>query len=235
MTIEFLATMSQNYTKINYYYNWMNNVLPYREYILDMIPSNPNSLTYTIVVPDGTSEEIQNSLINSFASYSEPERWFMFHHSDDHFLTTQEISSTDYQLVQSYIQSPNSDDAAAAGSTDKTVLCDMKVIAHVSTTDTSLFSSLDLENEPVTISFKVHDKTRNVDIAEETVSINEFVSAWQTQSPSGPVEDFKTIQLYGLRDQTATYACIWQFFVKVSNPNVNVTLNGIQKLYYLQE
>lgn len=235
MTIEFDATMPYKYQKANYWYNWINNVLPHREYIIDMIYSQEDPPIFKVVVPDGTSEDIQNSLVNSFANYSEPARWFMFHHSDDHFLTTQEIATTDYQLVQSYIQSPNSDDMSAAGSTDKTVLCDMKVIAHLSTTDTSLFTGLDLEAEPVTVSFKIHDKTRNVVISEETVNINQIISAWQTKSPSGPEEEFKTIQIYGLRDQTATFACIWQFFVKVSNPNVSISLNGIQKLYYLQE
>ncbi|CAK0766869.1 hypothetical protein CVIRNUC_003402 [Coccomyxa viridis] len=85
---------------------------------------------------------------------------------------------------------------------------------------------------PVLVTINIFDITRNIQVASQVVDMTSVVTNWQQTVQTGPATGFMTAQFTGIMNKTASYDCIWQFQLSVTDPNVSVNLNALQYLLY---
>jgi len=181
---------------------------------------------------DTVTEEDWVAIQLALQSYTEPVEYLILHHTDDHFLNTIETNSNDLTVLQSFIQSPPVTDLMSDKANIPMVLNDMKVICCLRVDNSSVLTSWDSVNDPITITFQIYDKTRDTIISTQTLDISNIALNFKNGTTT---VDYKTVQIYGLRDVIDTYSCIWQFRTSISNSNIYLSINGAQKLYYQVE
>ena len=84
----------------------------------------------------------------------------------------------------------------------------------------------------VQVTVTIFDITRNIQVATQTVDVTSIITNWQKTAQTGPATGYTTAQYSGIMNQSASYDCIWQFQLSVTNPSVTVNLNGLQYLLY---
>ena len=114
---------------------------------------------------------------------------------------------------------------------DQVVFSALKTVFEYATNDISVFAT---GSTTCVVNFQVFDYTRNIEITSTTLDISDVITEWQTlaQTQSGPAYKLRSFMIEGLRNVVADFDCIWQFNLSVSNPNVIVKTNSMQRLYY---
>ena len=103
----------------------------------------------------------------------------------------------------------------------------IKTIIQVSSTDPQ-----QVLTSPVQVTISIFDITRNIQVASQVVDVTSIVTNWQQTNQTGTATGFMTAQFTGIMNKTATYDCIWQFQLAVTDPSVSVNLNALQYLLY---
>ena len=78
----------------------------------------------------------------------------------------------------------------------------------------------------------IFDITRNIQVATQIVDVTNIITGWQQTSQTGPATGYMTALFTGIMNKSASYDCIWQFQLSVTNPGVTVNLNALQYLLY---
>ena len=165
------------------------------------------------------------SFTSAMTSYVDPSSWLQFARVDDAPLFTNPTNSSTLVASHTFIASPRTDDSA--------VIDSMKTVIEYSTSAVEGFAAFN-PNSANTITVQIYDISRAMVIRSTTFSINSILAGWQASAATGatgPVSVFKSLQLYTLRNMLP-YDCIWQFQLSVSNPQVFVSLHGLQKIWY---
>lgn len=186
-----------------------------------------NSESVTAVFSDVLSESDQASLSNLVSSYSNPPYWLELDHTESSPLMTNAITSTSNVIMQSVIVSQY-------GQTN-IVLDNMKTIVRYSTENPAYFATWNSNIDPIVFNLSINNYTTNNIVTDISANINTDVATWKQMAIAGSntlPDIFKTIQIYGLKDKIPNYDCIWLFQGSITNSNVAVSLNSLQKLFY---
>lgn len=78
----------------------------------------------------------------------------------------------------------------------------------------------------------IFDITRNIQVATQIVDVTNLITGWQQTNQNGAATGYMTALFTGIMNKSASYDCIWQFQLSVTNPGVTVNLNALQYLLY---
>lgn len=215
------------YEYFRYYVKNISNNKFIGELINNLQENNP--MVKIIAIVENITEEDWNLIGLALLNYIEPNEALILHHTDDHFLNTIETNSQELLVLQSFIQSPHITDMASNKLNVPTVLNDIKIICCLRVNDNNVLSSWNQAIDPISIQFQIYDKTRNIIVSNQIIDISDTVLNLKN---GAELKEFKTLQIYGVKDKIDTYSCIWQFKASISNPNIYLSINGVQKLYY---
>lgn len=169
------------------------------------------------------TEEEHTLLTSRINAYVSPTYFLRFSHTDNAFLESSPTNSTIPIVVQSFIISPYN--------TADLVMGELKTIIKYECDNLSVFDSFNPEQDPpFTCTLQLYDYTNNNVIYTATENINFIVQQWKTDNKSDPY--WKTLQIYGLKDVAPGSDAIWQIKLSVSDPRINVCLNGMQRIFY---
>jgi hypothetical protein len=174
--------------------------------------------------------EQQDLLTQQVQAYVDPPYYKIFRQALDMPLTTENINSTEFVTVNTSINSATV--VADQGTVVK--LGGLKTVVKYTTDDVTQFANFD-ENSTNTVTVQFFDYTRQTVLVTNEININDILTAWKNDAingGSGSRQQLKSSQFYGLIASCPIHDCIWQIRVKVTNPLVAVSLNGLQKLYY---
>lgn len=187
----------------------------------DFSYTDPDLVINTTVVLDGPQLADLQTLVDD---YTDPDVFLLLDTTTTDACCSMYTSSPIPENVLSFIFSP----VNPVGSSTFNAL---KTVMEYSTEDISAFAN---GNTSCTVIFEIFDYTRDIQISSNTLDITDILEAWQTlaQTQSGPQYKLRSFMIEGLRNVIANYDCIWQFKISVSNPNVRVRTNSMQRLYY---
>lgn len=187
----------------------------------DFTYTDPDLIIDTTVVLNVTEQQNLQTLVNN---YTDPAVFLVLDTTTTDACMSKTTSSATPENVLSFIFSPNNPVGSSTFDSLKTVL-------EYSTTDISLFAT---GSTDCTVTFQIFDYTRNAQITLNTFDISDVLLSWKTLSgtTSGPAYVLRSFMVQGLRNLISNYDCIWQFRISVSNPNVSVRSNSMQRLYY---
>lgn len=149
--------------------------------------------------------------------YVDPAVYLLFNSAISYPLSSNSTNSTILVPVQNIIyQNQN---------TANLVMDSMKTVLVISSMTPNLLS-----DPSYFVEMQVMDKTRNVLIYSGKLDVTSLVTGWPVMS-SGQ-NTVRSWQLYGLGSKTPSYDVIFQFSMRVSNPNLTVQLNALQFLFY---
>jgi len=182
----------------------------------------------TNVELDSTQQATLEALVRA---YVDPTIFYQFSYAESITGFSQSTTANHLSDVQSFIFPskvlPNGDNAQSDG----TVFNAIKTILKMTMADVSLAN--DFESGKVTV--EMYDVTRNIQICSQTIDLSEFMVEWKAAAlanQTGVVNKYKSIMFTGLAAKATDYDCIWVMRLCVSDPRIQVRLNGFQKLYY---
>lgn len=184
-----------------------------------------NSPTLDVWLTDPISQEQVDNFTTLVNNYNEPPYFLIFDHTEDQFLRTVAINTSYLSPLQSWIQSP-----------DFTVIInpiklgDIKILVELTTTDASVFDTWDPIQDPISISLQIFNVTTNQVLVTQNTDITNIITSWKNKT--GYQEAHQTIQLYGFVDLTTNFSNIWKLLGSVTNSNVYLGINSVQKIYY---
>lgn len=189
-------------------------------YYSDFTYTDPDlSITATIVL-DGPQYAALQTLVDN---YVDPAVFLILDTTTTDACRSAHTSSSTLENVLSFIFSPTNPLGDSTFNALKTVL-------EYSTDDIALFAT---GSTAATVAFSIFDYSRNVEISSAVLDISDVLAGWQAQAPgTGPAYELRSFMVEGLRNVIANYDCIWQFKISVTNPNVKVRTNSMQRLYY---
>ena len=189
--------------------------------------SSENTFTfYTTNVLSAEEEARYASIVNA---YVDPSYWLEFNHTDNHFLKTNKVNSTSNTVISTFIVSPYAD------AQNGTVMGSMKTVVGYTTSDITHFLGWDGES-PMTLTLELYDYSQGQVIQTLVQDVADVATAWRSRArlgESGSAQIWRSLQIYGLKDANPGSDCIWQFRAKVSNPLLDASLDGLQRLYYI--
>lgn len=183
--------------------------------------------TITVYSSVELTSEQQIQLASDVEAYVDPSYWLILDHSDNQFLNTNSTNSDTPEVLQSFIVSPYNN--------GNTVLGSMKTVVEYTVTDLNAFINWD-ESNPVIFTLEIFNLTQNKSVTTITQTLNDMCLHWKQHALNGdgsPQKDWKTLQIYGLKDLVPGSDCIWQFKVSISHPSIYISLNSVQRLYYV--
>ena len=175
-----------------------------------------------------TADEL-TALNMIIADYTDPSYWLELDHTENHSLRSITTNETSCQtFLDTFIIAPYAHDNVVMGS--------MKTVVRCTTPDPSWVSSWNAATSPISVEVCVHCGTTGRDISSNSMDISADIdAAWRPMVAAGsntvpPL--YKSIQLYGFKDASPNSDCIWHLTGSVSDSNVCIDLNGLQKLFY---
>jgi hypothetical protein len=130
--------------------------------------------------------------------------------------------------VQSFIfpSSGNSDDG--------TLIDSLKSILKITALDVASFANATTG----TLTIELYNYTRDYSITTKVINIDGIVQDWATmasENVTGPNTVYQSVMFSGLMSHTTNYDNIWVFRIGVSDVNMEIRMNGLQKLFYSVE
>lgn len=163
-----------------------------------------------------TDVELQK-LTTFVENYVDPAVYLLFNNAISYPLSSNSTNSTSFMPVQNIIyQNQN---------TENLVMDSMKTVLVIKSSTPNL-----LMDSSYFVEMQIMDKTRNIQIFSGRLDITSLVNGWSLMSTAQ--NTVKSWQLYGLASKTPSYDVIFQFSMRVSNPNLFVQLNALQFLFY---
>jgi hypothetical protein len=108
---------------------------------------------------------------------------------------------------------------------------ELKTIIKYDCSDVSTFADWNSETDPpVECTLQLYDYTNNNVVYTHVQNINFLVQDWKDNGTNDPY--WKTLQIYGLKDAVPGSDAIWQIKLAISDPRINVSLNGMQRIFY---
>lgn len=210
-------------TKVTALDNYIRDKLPF---FIGLVWAEGNPVVEFVFNRELTAEEL--ALFESLVtSYTDPEFWFTLAKRESMPLSTKPTSSTTPYELTTFIMTP--------GDVDSARLECFKTILEFRTSRVEDFVDFD-ESSVNTGHIRLYCATRHVTVAEETIDITPVLAQWKAMAVSGQTghaDTLKTLQIYGLYEKTpASYDCVWKFLAWVSNPAVEMSMNGLEKIYY---
>jgi len=184
--------------------------------------------TVTCVSVDALSTENQTLLTTLVTDYVDPEVFLQFSHTESLSGVSEKSNLQTPRDVQAYIF------PSTTNITDGTVLDSLKSIVKLQCYNVeTLLNTPALTTGSVTV--EVHDDTRNMAIASETVNFDDVISGWNTDATNGLTGEVvanKTVMFTGLINKSTTFDCIWSFRISTTDARLYGRLNGLQQLFY---
>lgn len=186
----------------------------------------------SIITSVELTPEQQTELETLVRAYVDPAMFYQFDHTETMTGFSQCTNGDTLTDVDSFIFPskflPNGDNAQSDG----TVFDAIKSILKITMDDVS--QAADFTSGSITT--QLYDDTRGFVVCTETTDITSIMQQWKTDalaSQTGPVTKYKCFMLSGLWSKSTDYDCIWVLRLSVSDPRIQVRINGFQKLYYM--
>lgn len=199
-------------------------------WVSDYQGSSTNSSQVTILVARELTAEEQTDLESLVAAYTDPAVWLTFDHVETMAMHSHYTTDADNILIdgrdvlQTFI--------FCNMNSPQTVLDSMKTIVEYRCDNISAFNSITEGN----IILSLHDITRDVQILESTIPLNEIATKWVNLAEQGNVTSdvvFRSAQFYGLMDKVPNYDCVWQLRGSTEPPDTfTYRVNGMQYIFY---
>lgn len=216
-------------TVYNFTKSGINKVYAFEKYVVrtfskfvDYTYSDPNLV---ITMSSDLTEEELASLTTMINEYVDPAVFLRLCSTITDAGISTKTNSTTPEVVQTYIYTNTNTDGICVFNGIKTVL-------EYSTTNVEDF--LNFEGT-ASVDFTIKCYTRNFVIYNTTIDITQICNDWKVLAQNGQtgvVKTYKTYMVEGLRDIVASYDCLWQYIIGVSNPSVYVVIHAKQMLYY---
>lgn len=175
----------------------------------------------TIVIMNRELTEAEQELLTTRVNaYTDPAVFLIYNRTESSPIFSHFANSSTPTPIQTLIFTNRNE--------DRYVLDGCKTILEYYTDDVTLFQNADDNN---TINFQMYDVTRNWLLVDETIDLAFVVNKWKSLS-NGSDTVYKSIYINGLHEKAPNYDCIWQFRISVSNPNMQVRMNGLQYIFY---
>ncbi len=179
----------------------------------------------TIFTTDELTNEQLLSVETIIQNYSDPAVFLVLNSTVPDTVRSITTNSTTPEVVQTFIFTNTNQYGSGTFNAIKTVL-------EYATDDVSLWANFE---DQLTVTFKIHCYTRNVDISEFTINITDVANTWKQMAlnnQTGPHSVYRTFQVEGLRSSVANFDCLWNYILSVSDPNLKATVHAKQMLYY---
>jgi hypothetical protein len=108
----------------------------------------------------------------------------------------------------------------------------IKTILEYTTEDVQAFLNA---SGSYSVHFEIRCYTRDITLESFDIDITDIVMGWKTMAENavtGKQTVYRTFLIEGLRHKVASYDCLWNYYVAVSDANIFVTAHGRQMLYY---
>lgn len=162
-----------------------------------------------------------------FNSWNQPSRYLSFFKSETYSLSTERIKSNDLQVVNSFIMA-----GFSPADNEEISLASLKTIIGTHTNNVENFANYSGTD---TVTIQLYSLTLDTLIIENVINLAEVTSAWKTKAlanETGKVDTWKTHQVFGIDNYLPSYDCIWQWRVSCTHPDIEISLNGQQRLFY---
>jgi hypothetical protein len=190
-----------------------------------------NYLNYTDpnldIVASRTLTDAESTALQTFVNaYQDPVEYLELNYVTSNASKSKGISSSTLSPAITWILSGTSNtDSMGIFNALKTVLC-------TQTNDMSLFADV----QSVSVQFELYSVTRDYVMASITIDISDVVASWKASVLAGTLGasdmNLKSIMLDNLKNCMCDYDNICQIKLSVTNPNICVSTNGMQLLYY---
>lgn len=191
---------------------------------------NQSGTTVNISTKQELSQTEYQEMLDKIAAYTDPIIWLQLSSVEDMQMHTHAVSSSNIEVINTFINSYEKPDNSFMDSMKTIFQCETSHVEDFIDYDSTLHM-----NDRAT--FQLYDFTRNAVLKEVKPSLNTAFEYFKTQAQAGKtghISHWQSLQLYGLGNTMPNYDCIWQFRAarETSYSNVEVSLQGIQKLYY---
>lgn len=182
---------------------------------------------YITFVAPLTTEQLEN-VTAAINAYQDPDYWLSLFKVESSGLYSQSTNSSTPVIASTFIMTPN--DVTSADIR----LDSIKTIIHYHTDHVEDFVNFDDSSVNI-VTISVFDITRNALLDSQDININYILNSWKNKAianETGTVDKYVSHQVFGLHSILPDFDCIWQFKMSVSNPNVMICLNGLERIFY---
>lgn len=193
--------------------------------------STPDADRVTTHFTEPLSAEEQATLAAAIAEWVDPPFWLELERTENTLMRSIQTSETHCStFLETFIMSPYLEHERDV------VMGSMKTIVRCDTADLSWVPAWDPTTSPITIDVCLYCGTTERTLSSASVDMSAALDeAWRplalAGSNVGPAV-YKSAQLYGLDSCNPSSDRIWHLQGGVSDSNVTINLNGLQRLYY---
>ena len=164
------------------------------------------------------------SVRNLVEAYTDPGVWLTLSHTEQLPMISLPTSSAVPVPLQSIIVGPVIPDSGVC-------VDGIKTVVQYATENTSAFAG---DQSGAILTFEIYCVTTDTIVMSVVQDIASVVGEFQAKSGMAQSANvWRSLQVHGLMTKYPkdSYG-VWQYRVGISNPNISVSLHGLQKLYY---
>lgn len=172
-----------------------------------------------------TQEQITNiqSIIDN---YTDPAVYLQLNSTTTDVNTSKTTNSTTLDTIKTFIFACTNQFGTGTFNAIKTVV-------EYSCVSATPFASFESTNATATI--EIYDRSRDIVLESHTIDISSVIAQWKQNAENGDSSAqsaFRSFMVEGMRNHITSFDTIWQIRACVSDPNIRMTLHGLQFLYY---
>ncbi len=193
--------------------------------------STPDADRVTAHFSEALNEAEQATLADAIAAWVDPPVWLELERTESTLMRSTPTSSPHCSdFLETFIMSPYHENERDV------VMASMKTIVRCEAPDLGWVAAWDPATAPITVDVCLYCGTTQRTLSSASVDMSAVLdAAWRplalAGSNAGPAV-YRSAQMYGLESCNPSSDRIWHLQGAVSNSNVAINLNGLQRLYY---
>lgn len=171
------------------------------------------------------TQEEQNTLGTSIGNYVDPEIFLILTSTIPDTTRSESTNSSTPSSLQTFIYSNKNPEGLGTFNAIKTVL-------EYSTSDVTQWSTF---TGTLTATLSIYCYTRGITLSTNVIDLTYIANEWKEMAlaeQTGSRSILRTFQIEGLRNVVASYDCLWNYIVSVSDSKLNARIHAKQMLYY---
>lgn len=184
--------------------------------------TDPDLVIYT---KESLTNEQLSSLETIVQTYTDPAVFLVLNSTIPDTIRSKTTNSTTPEIVQTFIFTNTNLQGNGTFNAIKTVL-------EYHTDDVSQWADF---TGPLTVDFQIYCYTRGISISTFTIDITNIADSWKQMALNNETGDrtvYRTFLIEGLRNSVATFDCLWNYILTVSDSKLKTTIHAKQMLYY---
>ncbi len=195
--------------------------------------STPDADRVTVYVSEPLDAQELAQLAQLVQAWEDPPYWLELERTENHSMRSAKTSDPAVStFLETFIMSPYLEDDGGV------VMGSIKTVVRCWTADLAWMAAWDPAAAPIHVDVQLYCGTLQRTLASATLDISaDLEAAWRSLAGAGagagdPPPVYKSVQLYGLKDCNPSSDRVWHLQGAVSNANVTINLNGLQRLFY---